>query len=42
VDAAANDGTPTPVFTILGDPLFGMALATGILFAMLAGLMAFS
>ena len=43
-DTAANDETvaPPPVrtFSIDGDPLFGMAIASVILFAIFAGLMA--
>ena len=42
VEAAANEDEPTSGFSLLGDPLFGMAIATGILFAVLAALMALS
>jgi hypothetical protein len=42
VDSAANDETTTSSFTVFGDPLLGMAIATGILFAALAALIAFS
>ena len=42
VDSAANDDTPTAGFTIVGDPLWGMAIASAILFAILAALIAFS
>ncbi len=41
-DAAANDDSATSTFTVVGDPLLGMAIATGILFAALAALIAFS
>ncbi len=40
VDTAANDDTYTSGFRIFGDPLFGMAIASGILFAILAALIA--
>jgi hypothetical protein len=40
VEAAANEDKPTSGFS--SDPLFGMAIATGILFAVLAALMALS
>lgn len=41
VDAAANDdGTST--FSVLGDPLLGMAIGSVILFLVLAALMAFA
>jgi hypothetical protein len=39
-EAAANDDKPTSEFSFYGDPLFGMAIATVILFAVLAALMA--
>jgi hypothetical protein len=42
VDTAANDDTPTSAFTIFGDPLWGMAIVSGILFALLAALVASS
>jgi hypothetical protein len=42
VDAAANDDTTTSSFAVFGDPLLGMAIASGILFAVLAALIAFS
>ena len=42
LDEAANDATSIPAFRIFGDPLFGMAIASGILFAILAALIAFS
>jgi hypothetical protein len=41
VEAAANDATPTSEFSFLGDPIFGIAIASVILFAFLAALMAF-
>ena len=40
-DAAANEDERTSEFSIFGDPLWGIAIASGILFAMLAALMAF-
>jgi hypothetical protein len=40
VEAAANDDKPTSEFSVYGDPLFGMAIATVILFAVFAALMA--
>ena len=40
VETAANDDKPTEKFSVYGDPLFGMAIATVILFAVLAALMA--
>lgn len=42
-DAAANDDTAPPLartFAIDGDPLFGMAIASVILFALFAALLA--
>lgn len=42
VEAAANDGESTPGFSIYGDPLFGMAIASVMIFALLAALMAMS
>jgi hypothetical protein len=42
VDTAANDDSATSTFAVAGDPLFGMAMASGILFAVLAVLIAFS
>ncbi len=42
VDAAANDDRAPSTFSIFGDPLFGMAIGTGILFAVLAVLIAFA
>jgi len=42
VEAAANDDTATSTFSVFGDPLFGMAIGTGILFAALAALIAFA
>jgi hypothetical protein len=39
VDATAND-TATSGFALSGDPLLGMAIASAILFAVLAALMA--
>jgi hypothetical protein len=41
VEAAANDDTATSTFSVFGDPLFGMAIGTGILFVVLAALIAF-
>ena len=41
VDAAANDDTSTSTFSIFGDPLWGIAIASGMLFALLAALIAF-
>ena len=40
VAEAANDAAPTPSFAIFGDPLWGMAIASVILFAILAALIA--
>jgi hypothetical protein len=40
VDAAANDDSAASGYSIFGDPLWGMAIATVILFAILAALMA--
>jgi hypothetical protein len=40
VEAAANDDKPTTGFSVFSDPLFGMAIATGIVFAALAALVA--
>ena len=42
MEAAANDDTATSTFSVFGDPLFGMAIGTGILFAVLALLIAFA
>ena len=42
VDAAPADQKETSEFTIFGDPLWGIAIATVILFATLAALIAFS
>lgn len=39
VDTAANDDD-TSTFSVIGDPLLGMAIASGILFILLAALMA--
>lgn len=39
VDAGANDDD-TSTFSVIGDPLLGMAIASGILFVLLAALMA--
>jgi hypothetical protein len=39
-EAAANDDKPTSEFSFYSDPLFGMAAATVILFAVLAALIA--
>ena len=39
-DAAANDESAESKFSIFGDPLWGIAIASGILFAALAALMA--
>ena len=41
VDAAAND-EDVSTFSVIGDPLLGMAIGSIILFAVLAALMAFS
>ena len=41
VDAAANDDE-TSTFSVIGDPLLGMAIGTGILFLVLAALIAFA
>ena len=38
--AAANDDNETPQLSFKGDPLFGMAIATVIMFAIFAALMA--
>ena len=40
VETAANDDKPTEGFSFYGDPLFGMAIASVILFAVLAALVA--
>ena len=37
---AANDDTHASDFAVFGDPLLGMAIASGILFAVMAALMA--
>jgi hypothetical protein len=42
VDATANDHAQKSGFAIIGDPLFGMAIVSGMLFAMLAALIAFT
>ena len=42
VEAAANVEKPTRKFSVFGDPLFGMAIASVIMFAVLAALMALS
>jgi hypothetical protein len=42
VEPAANDDTAKTAFSINGDPLFGMAIASAILFAVLAALVAMS
>ena len=39
-DTTVNDETPTSTFAIFGDPLWGMAIASGILFLVLAALIA--
>ena len=39
-DSAAKNGARSPEFSIFGDPLWGIAIASGILFAMLAALIA--
>jgi hypothetical protein len=39
-DAAATEEARKSEFSIFGDPLWGIAIATGILFATLAALMA--
>jgi|SoiMethySBSTD1v2_1073268.scaffolds.fasta_scaffold3088931_1 hypothetical protein len=41
-ESAANDEQPKSDFAPSSDPLFGMAMATVILFAVLAALIAFS
>jgi hypothetical protein len=41
-EPAANDAVPHRPFAIVGDPLFGMAIASVILFAILAALVAIS
>lgn len=41
VERAANDDE-TSTFSVIGDPLLGMAIGTGILFLVLAALIAFS
>jgi hypothetical protein len=40
VEPAANDDKPASVFSIYGDPLFGIAIASAIMFALLAALIA--
>jgi hypothetical protein len=40
-DEAASDAAATPAFAIFGDPLWGIAIASIILFAVLAALIAF-
>ncbi len=42
VEPAANDAVPTKPFSLFGDPLFGMAIASIILLAVLAALVAMS
>jgi hypothetical protein len=42
VEPAANDDKPKSEFSLYGDPLIGMAIASGILFAVLAALIALS
>jgi hypothetical protein len=42
VEAAANDDKPRSEFRFFGDPMFGIAIASVILFAILAALMAYS
>ena len=42
VEAAANDDKPKTEFSVFGDPLFGMAIASVILLAVLAALIAAS
>ena len=42
VEAAANPEQPKSEFSFYGDPLFGMAIASVILFAVFAALMAFA
>jgi hypothetical protein len=39
-DAAANGDVQTSEFSIFGDPLWGIAIAAGVLFAVLAALIA--
>jgi hypothetical protein len=41
-EAPANDDESTAEFSFYGDPLFGMAIASVILFAVLAALVALS
>ena len=41
-EAPANDDESTSEFSFFGDPLFGMAIASVILFAVLAALVALS
>jgi hypothetical protein len=41
-EAPANDDESTAKFSFYGDPLFGMAIASVILFAVLAALVALS
>jgi hypothetical protein len=41
-EAPANDDESTSGFSFFGDPLFGMAIASVILFAVLAALVALS
>jgi hypothetical protein len=41
-EAAVNDAEPTRTFSVYGDPLFGMAIASVILLAVLAALVAMS
>jgi hypothetical protein len=41
-DAVANEHAQTSGFAIIGDPLFGMAILSGMLFAILAALIAFT
>jgi hypothetical protein len=42
VEAADNEHAQKSGFAIIGDPLFGMAIASGMLFAILAALIAFT
>jgi hypothetical protein len=42
VETAANDDKPTEGFSFYGDPLFGMAIASVVLLAVLAALVAMS
>jgi hypothetical protein len=42
VETAANDDESTSGFSVYGDPLFGMAIASVVLFGLLAALIASS